>query len=125
MDCQRFWLHTVTQQYLQSEHRAAFGIRIRRTRDLVFSGPTSSYKVQERIGSWMADKEFFSQTIPFLEAQTEPFIAFLLSSSNHHPWELPDKYRVLKLGELEGTLLGNYLQSVRYFDAAFGEFIDR
>ena len=84
-----------------------------------------SYKVQERIGSWMADREFFSQTIPFLRGQTEPFMAFLLSSSNHHPWELPDKYRVLRLGELEGTLLGNYLQSVHYFDSAFGEFIDR
>jgi phosphoglycerol transferase MdoB-like AlkP superfamily enzyme len=83
-----------------------------------------SYKVQERIGSWMEDKEFFSQTLHFLKAQAEPFMAFLLSSSNHGPWELPKRYHVLELGELEGTLLGNYLQSVHYFDTAFGEFID-
>ncbi len=37
---------------------------------------------------------------------------------------MPEKYRVLKLGELEGTLLGDYLHSVHYFDQAFGEFVD-
>jgi phosphoglycerol transferase MdoB-like AlkP superfamily enzyme len=31
---------------------------------------------------------------------------------------------VLRLGELEGTLLGDYLHSVHYFDAVFGEFVD-
>lgn len=83
-----------------------------------------SFKVQERIGEWLADREFFNQTIPILKAQPEPFMAYLLSSSNHEPWELPEKYRQLKLGNLEGTLLGNYLQSVHYFDKVFGEFID-
>ena len=62
--------------------------------------------------------------MPILEAFEEPFLAFLLSSSNHHPYPLPRHYRVLQLGELEGTLLGDYLHSVHYFDAVFVEFID-
>ena len=51
-------------------------------------------------------------------------MAYLLTSSNHDPWDLPQKYRTLKLGSMEGTMLGNYLQSVHYFDEAFGALID-
>ncbi len=83
------------------------------------------YKILERIGPWLADKEFFAQTVPILKAQREPFMAYLLSCSNHDPFEIPRKYRMLELGDLEGTLLGNYLHSVHYFDQAFGEFVDR
>jgi lipoteichoic acid synthase len=83
-----------------------------------------SYEVGERFGQWVSDREFFSQTVPFLEAQPEPFLAFLLSSANHHPYPVPERYRVLKLGELEGTLLGDYLNSVHYLDQVFGEFVD-
>ena len=84
-----------------------------------------SYKIEERIGEWLADKQFFIQTVSFIEKQQEPFLAYLLSSSNHDPWELPQKHRTLDVGHLEGTLLGNYCRSVHYFDWAFGEFVDR
>ena len=82
-------------------------------------------RITERIGPWASDREFFAQTMPILESQAQPFMAFLLSSTNHHPYELPEKYRVLKLGELEGTLVGDYLHTVHYFDQAFGELVDR
>jgi lipoteichoic acid synthase len=39
-------------------------------------------------------------------------MAFLLSASNHLPYQMPERYRELDLGELEGTLLGDYLHSV-------------
>jgi len=83
-----------------------------------------SYKIQELIGPWIADEEFFHQTIPILRQQPEPFMAFLLTASTHAPWELPEKYHTLPLGHLEGTTLGNYLRAVHYFDQAFGRFID-
>lgn len=81
------------------------------------------YAAGERIGPWLADREFLGQTLRILAAQPEPFMAFLLSASNHHPYLLPDRHRRLRLGRLEGTLLGNYLHSVHYFDAAFGDFV--
>ena len=84
-----------------------------------------SYQMTERIGPWLADHEFFAQTTPILKAQATPFMAFLLTASNHHPYRLPPEHRELSLGALEGTLLGDYLQSVRYFDRAFGAFVDR
>jgi phosphoglycerol transferase MdoB-like AlkP superfamily enzyme len=83
------------------------------------------YRMTELIGSWLADHEFFAQTTPMLTAQRAPFMAFLLTASNHHPYRLPAAHRELALGAREGTLLGDYLQSVRYFDRAFGAFIDR
>ena len=83
-----------------------------------------SYDIREHFGEWATDREFFTQTVPLLEAQAEPFLAFLLSSSNHHPYPIPERYRVLRIGELEGTLLGDYLHSVHYFDRVFGEFVD-
>ncbi len=57
-------------------------------------------------------------------AQRKPFLAYMITSSSHHPFEVPSKYHVLNVGELEGTNEGNYLHAVHYFDQAFGEFID-
>ncbi len=84
-----------------------------------------SYDIRERIGSWLSDKEFFTQTIPILQAHKEPFLAYLLTSSTHHPYKVPSKYKALNVGEIEGTMIGNYLHAVHYFDKAFGEFVDR
>jgi lipoteichoic acid synthase len=83
------------------------------------------YRMTELIGPWLADHEFFAQTLPIFKAQPSPFMAFLLTASNHHPYRLPREHRELSLGALESTLLGDYLQSVRYFDRAFGAFVDR
>lgn len=51
-------------------------------------------------------------------------MGFMLSSSSHHPYTLPEQYQALKLGKLEGTLVGNYLQSIHYADQELGAFVD-
>jgi phosphoglycerol transferase MdoB-like AlkP superfamily enzyme len=84
-----------------------------------------SYNIRDRIGGWSPDDEFFSQTLPFIKREQRPFMAYLLTEGNHIPWRFPGRRRLLSLGELDGTLLGDYLESVHYFDRAFGEFIDR
>ena len=84
-----------------------------------------SYNITDRSGGWSPDDEFFNQTVPFLKREERPFMAYLLTEGNHSPFRLPEKKRLLSVGNLEGTLLGDYLQSVHYFDRAFGEFIDR
>jgi lipoteichoic acid synthase len=83
-----------------------------------------AYGPGDRIGPWLADRDFFVQSIPFLISQKRPFLALLTTSSNHHPFNLPARYRALALGDLEGTLLGDYLHSVHYFDQAFGALVD-
>jgi lipoteichoic acid synthase len=87
----------------------------------IFEG---EYVLSELIGPWLSDREFFAQTLPFLQEQPSPVMAFLFSSSNHHPYDLPASEQILDVGALEGTLLGSYLHSVHYFDRAFGELID-
>jgi lipoteichoic acid synthase len=49
-----------------------------------------SYNILERINLWLSDKEFFAQSIRILTEQSEPFMAFLLSASNHHPYQLAE-----------------------------------
>jgi phosphoglycerol transferase MdoB-like AlkP superfamily enzyme len=91
-----------------------YGIQISYFRD--------SYVDDRPDDRWIADEAFFQQTAPRLAALPRPFFAFLLSSSNHHPFGgAPSS---LKLGALTGTAVGDYLQSVHRFDAAFGNFID-
>jgi len=84
-----------------------------------------SFQITERINGWLADAPFFDQVVPRLASERTPFMAFLLSSSNHHPFALPAPHRTLRLGSLEGTDLGDYLHTVHYFDEAFGQFVDR
>jgi phosphoglycerol transferase MdoB-like AlkP superfamily enzyme len=81
------------------------------------------YPAGERIGPWLADGEFFGETVRILATQPEPFMAFMLSASNHHPYQLPERHKRLRLGAVEGTVLGDYLHTVHYFDAAFGAFV--
>jgi phosphoglycerol transferase MdoB-like AlkP superfamily enzyme len=82
-----------------------------------------SYQASEKINTWIPDIAFLEQTAARLALQSQPFMAFLLSSTNHHPFLLPAHERRLNLGPLEGTALGNYLQSVHYFDRALGAFL--
>jgi len=83
-----------------------------------------SYAVDERVNGWMADHLFFEQTVPRVVAQKRPFMTFLVSSSNHHPFDTPPQHRHLRLPRtLQRSELGDYLQSVRYFDEAFGQLV--
>ncbi len=83
------------------------------------------YIAGETIMNWLSDESFFKQSADRLAEQKEPFMAFLLSSSNHHPYPLPENHRRLKLGALENDIVGAYLQSVHYFDEQFGLFLDK
>jgi lipoteichoic acid synthase len=82
-----------------------------------------SYQASERINGWVADIPFFEKTAVRLRLQAKPFMAFLLSSTNHLPFVLPPQERRLDTSGLEGTAVGNYLQSVHYFDRALGDFV--
>ena len=59
-----------------------------------------------------------------LSADRQPFCALLLTLSLHHPFEgFPDRLKELELGGLEGSPLGNYLHTMRFFDRAFADLI--
>lgn len=72
----------------------------------------------------LSDIEMFRQTTEMLAAFEEPFYAFYVTVSSHHPYGIPEKDRGITLAaEDEGTLFGSYIQAANYADRAIGEFI--
>jgi phosphoglycerol transferase MdoB-like AlkP superfamily enzyme len=83
------------------------------------------YHLTEWMGWGLPDSEFYKQTLPFMERLPQPFYSFVISLSNHHPFEMLDHYKFIELlPEDEGTLVGNYLQSAAYTDWSLGIFMD-
>lgn len=79
----------------------------------------------EIIGFGLSDSSLFKQTLGHLRGIEEPFFAFIVTLTSHNPYEIPEELRAIELlPEHEGTLFGNYIQSVHYTDAALGEFIE-
>ncbi|MDD4113963.1 MAG: LTA synthase family protein [Herbinix sp.] len=78
----------------------------------------------EVIGMGISDKSMFSQLVPILKEQKSPFFSFVITLTNHHPFNLDDEYKSLELIEEDmDTKFGSYLQTVRYTDEAVGQFI--
>jgi len=81
------------------------------------------FQLTEQIGWGLNDRDFLQQMVPRLERLPRPFAAWLITLSLHHPFDaFPDRHKVLKLGELEGTPFGNYLHTMRFFDQALEDF---
>ncbi len=79
---------------------------------------------EEMIGLGVSDKSMFDQLVDILSTRTGPFFSFAITLSNHHPFELEEQYRTLKLLEQdEGTKFGDYLETVRYTDEAVGRLV--
>ena len=84
------------------------------------------FDINEKIGFGISDKEMFSQAADKLAEIREPFYSMIISLSNHHPYLLPKKMQTIKLKkEDEGSIFGNYIQSIRYTDEALGNFIEK
>lgn len=82
------------------------------------------YTITEPIGFGLNDKEFFAQNVNFLKDNEKPFYSFMITLSNHHPYQLPKKHQQINLLDKHvGTLFGDYVQAVKYTDDAIGEFI--
>ncbi|MEV5028739.1 LTA synthase family protein [Paenibacillus sp. LPE1-1-1.1] len=83
------------------------------------------FTLDEKIGWALGDKSFFRQSLDVISEQQQPFYSFLITLSSHYPFTMPAKEKSLSLGELDGTIMGDYLQSIHYVDAALGELVDR
>lgn len=74
-------------------------------------------------GFGITDKELFRQTVHILKQQTKPTFSFIVTVTNHIPYDLDDSLTSLKLKPEDETLFGHYLQAVHYADEAIGQFI--
>lgn len=97
--------------------------------DAYLSGSDFYAEPEEVAGMGVSDGEFFTEAVEYLAAQYAetglPFYAFMITLSSHYAFELPAQYNTLTLKEEHvGTLFGNYLQAIHYFDTALGMLLD-
>ncbi len=86
----------------------------------------NDFDVDEIIGLGLSDESFLRQTLSLLRKAEQPFFAFLVTLTSHYPFDFPDfgDRAPLPLGDLQGTLLGNYLRYIHYTDAQLGTFLE-
>lgn len=76
------------------------------------------------IGLGVSDKSMFAQAVSIMEKEKQPFFNFIITLSSHHPFNIDEAHATLKLKDEDvGTKFGSYIQTIRYFDEALGEFI--
>lgn len=81
-------------------------------------------ELTEKSGFGLTDKELFRQSVDILKERKKPFFSFMITLTNHIPYELDQELASLELKEEDkDTTFGRYLQTVRYTDEAFGELI--
>ncbi len=79
----------------------------------------------DQIGLGISDKSMFRQAAALMEEQEGPFFSFLVTLTNHHPYQLPEELSEIKLKEEhEGTKFESYLQTVHYTDQAIAVLIE-
>lgn len=77
------------------------------------------------IGFGINDSEFFAQSLNYVKSLKKPYYAFLITLSSHHPYNMNDMYKKIKLNpKHENTLFGKYIQAINFADSALGEFIN-
>ncbi len=97
--------------------------------DAYLSGDDYFSAPEEVMGMGISDGEFFTRAVAHMKEQADagkgPFYAFLVTLTSHYPFDMPADACQLTLDPAdEGTLWGNYLQAVRYTDAAIGLLLD-
>jgi phosphoglycerol transferase MdoB-like AlkP superfamily enzyme len=86
---------------------------------------TVGFNVDETIGYGLSDASYLKQLKDKLLAQPKPFYSFTITLTSHMPFIMPEDTKELKLSDNIGkTVLGDYLQSVRYADKHIGKLIE-
>ncbi|HSL17549.1 MAG TPA: LTA synthase family protein [Methylomirabilota bacterium] len=71
------------------------------------------------IGWGLNDRAFLTEMARRLAELPEPWAAYLLTLSLHHPFEgFPEHLEELDVGDWQGTPFGNFLHTMRYLDGA-------
>lgn len=87
---------------------------------------STHYKMDESIGLGISDGSFFKQIEPYLTKEKQPFYSFVVTLTSHSPYDLPEKYKELKLSKgYKDTYFGDYCQIIHYTDKQLGIFLDK
>jgi len=76
-----------------------------------------------KIGWGLGDRDFLKQMGTRLAGLHQPFLAWMITLSLHHPFEgFPDDLQELDVGRFEGTPVGEYIHTMHYLDHALDDF---
>ena len=65
------------------------------------------------LGWGYSDEALFNKWIKFLEQEKEPFFSSALTITNHHPFDVPEKYQHFKKRNVQNK----YYESISYVDS--------
>jgi len=78
----------------------------------------------ENVGWGLSDRDFLEQTAHQLANSAQPFAAYLLTLSLHHPFDgFPAHLEELDVGIWDGTAFGSFLHTMHFFDASLAAFV--
>lgn len=77
----------------------------------------NDYLLDEKIGWAVSDESFYRQTMEKIDT-ANPFYAFMVSLSSHHPYDGFNYIDNIDVGPYKGTQLGNFIKAARYDDTA-------
>lgn len=129
----RFWTlaHVLEEQgyATMSAHPYARGFWNRAVMHPAYGFSSSHFRRElgdgPMVGWGLADAPFLVRLVERFESLSEPFFAFGITLSLHHPYDdFPDALKRLELGALEGTPEGNYVHAMHHFDRALAGFFD-
>ena len=82
------------------------------------------FEAGQNIGWGLSDRDFLSQAARVLGGTEQPFAAYLLTLSLHHPFAgFPSHLEDLDVGRWRGTPFGNFLHTMHFFDSSLAAFI--
>lgn len=77
----------------------------------------NDFEMDEKIGWAVSDESFYRQTLDQIDT-ADPFYAFMVSLSSHHPYDGFINFNNINVGKYEGKQLGNFIKGARYDDYA-------
>ncbi len=88
------------------------------------------FSQQSPIGMGTSDKELLQQTVAYLGQTAQPFLAWTVTLSGHHPFYISEQAMTERLdtkvyeksGSRDTRIFGHYWQALRYADAALELF---
>lgn len=79
-----------------------------------------------KVGWGLADGPFIERIDERIATLPEPFVAFAITLSLHHPYDsFPASLAELDVGALQGSWVGNYLQAMHHFDRSLEAWFER
>lgn len=86
-----------------------------------------SFSQQDEIGWGISDNQFFIESAAKLAQTKQPFFAYLVTLTQHTPFDLPTDKKALSIDKGLGLnwIQEAYIQLAHYYDSAFGELINQ